>query len=91
MKVKQATKKLAKDLDLDDFDAKFIELKAELYQKASEAILESEQSHDEIAKLLGTSRTRITRIANMGEESLSLEMLSRVIYLLKEKMPIKVA
>lgn len=91
MSMKKSAKKMARDLGLDDFDARYMELKATLYKRAADAIHNSSLSHEKIAKQVGTSRTRITRIANLGESSLSLEMLSRVIFLLEEKMPLRVA
>jgi len=83
--------KLASDLGLNEFDTALMEMKSRLYKSAAKAIKKSSRSHEQIAKLVGTSRTRITRIANMGESSLSIEMLSKVIFSLNEKMPIKLA
>lgn len=68
-----------------------MELKAQLYQQASKSILKSKLTHENIAQKIGTSRARITRIANLGENSLSIELLVKIIVTLENKMPIKVA
>jgi len=91
MKTHKNIKKLNEDLDLDAFEEKMVQLKAKLYKEATSAINSSEYTHDQIAELLGTSRTRITRIANMGENSLSIEFLSEIIFTLENKMPLKIA
>lgn len=87
---KQA-QKLAADLGLNEADAIVMELKSQLYLMAAKSILKSKLTHEEIAKKIGTSRARITRIANHGENSLSLELLVKIIVALENKMPLKVA
>lgn len=91
MKLSKNTKELANDLGLNDAEAAVMELKAQLYQQASKSILKSKLTHEDIAKKIGTSRARITRIANLGENSLSMELLVKIIVALSHKMPLKVA
>ena len=91
MKMNKFAKALANDLNLNDADAAVMELKAHLYQQASKSILKSKLTHEDIAKKIGTSRARITRIANLGENSLSMELLVKIIVTLEHKLPLRVA
>lgn len=91
MKMSKSAKALAADLGLNDAEAAIMEMKAQLYQQASESILKSKLTHEKIAKKIGTSRARITRIANLGENSLSIELLVKIIVTLNNRMPLKVA
>lgn len=90
MKISKEAAKMAKDLNLSDVDAYIIELKTKLYVRSSKLIKESKLNHLEIAKLIGTSRSRINRIANMGENSVSLEILLKLIAVLQKKPVIKI-
>lgn len=91
MKLSKQTKELAADLNLNHIEAAVMELKAQLYQQASKSILKSKLTHEEIANKIGTSRARITRIANLGENSLSIELLVKIIVALEHKVFLKVA
>lgn len=91
MKMSKHAKALADDLNLNDAEAAVMELKANLYRRAAKSITKSKLTHEEIAKKVGTSRARITRIANLGENSLSVELLLKLIVSLDHKMPLKVA
>ncbi len=91
MKMNKQTQKLAADLNLSAAEAIVMELKSQLYQLAAKSILKSKLTHEEIAKKIGTSRARITRIANHGENSLSIELLVKIIVALENKVPLKVA
>ena len=77
---------MAEDLGLTDADAFIMELKSKLYTQAACAIKKSSKSHKEIAKEIGTSRARITRISNMGENSLSIELLMKIIVVLEKNL-----
>ncbi len=83
IKISKEAKRLAGDLGLSDVDAYIMDLKAKLYIKSSELIKESKLKHEEIAKLIGTSRSRINRIANKGENSVSIELLLKLIAVLE--------
>lgn len=91
MKLSKQAKTLAEDLGLNELDAAVMELKAKLYQQASSSIQKSKLTHEAIAKKVGTSRARITRISNLGENSLSMELLIKIIVALENKIPLKVA
>jgi predicted XRE-type DNA-binding protein len=91
MKISKAAKKMAEDLNLSEVDAYMMELKAILYIKCSDLIKKSKLTHEEIARLIGTSRSRINRIANHGENSLSIELLIKIVFVLEGKELIKIA
>ncbi len=82
---------MAKDLELSEVDAYIMELKSSLYVNCSKEIENSELTHKQIAKLVGTSRARISRLSKMGENNVSLEMLIKIIATLIEKPPLKIA
>ena len=90
MKLSKQAKQLAKDLGLSEVDAYMMELKAKLYEKVVKLINESEHTHQEIAKMIGTSRARVSRLSNMGENSVSIELLIKLSAILENKAPIKV-
>lgn len=79
MKLSKQAKQLAQDLGLSEVDAYVMDLKAKLYSKASELIKESDRSHGDIATTLGTSRSRINRIANLAENNVSIELLIKLV------------
>lgn len=89
--MKKEVKILAADLNLNDAEAAIMELKANLYKRASRSILKTSLTHEEIARRVGTSRARITRIANFGENSISIELLIKIVVVLENKIPLKVA
>lgn len=91
MKLNKHARALAADLNLNEAEAVVMELKAQLYQQAAKSIAKSKLTHEDIAKKIGTSRARITRIANLGENSLSMELLVKIIVTLEHKIPLKVA
>lgn len=91
MKLSKEAKRMAEDLGLSEVDAYIMELKAKLYSKSSELIKSSKLTHKQIAKLIGTSRSRINRIANKGENNVSIELLLKLIAVLEGKSAIKIA
>ncbi|MBK7890113.1 MAG: XRE family transcriptional regulator [Bdellovibrionales bacterium] len=91
MRMSKQANELAADLGLSEAEAVVMELKSQLYKQASESILKSKLTHEEIAKKIGTSRARITRIANLAENSLSMELLVKIIFALENKVPLRVA
>lgn len=91
MKLSREAKRMAEDLALSDVDAYIMDLKARLYAKASNLIRASTHTHQEIADLIGTSRSRINRIANLGENSVSIELLLKLIATLEGTSAIQVA
>jgi predicted XRE-type DNA-binding protein len=91
MKLNKQARALAADLNLNEAEAVVMELKSQLYRQAAKSISKSKLTHEDIAKKIGTSRARITRIANLGENSLSMELLVKIIVTLEHKIPLKVA
>ncbi|MFY7993284.1 MAG: helix-turn-helix domain-containing protein [Bacteriovoracaceae bacterium] len=91
MKISKNARKLAEDLGLSDVDAYIMELKMQLYSKSVELIKESKLTHLEIANLIGTSRSRINRISNYGENNVSMEILIKLIAVLEDRPAIKFA
>lgn len=91
MKISKEAKQLAEDLGLSDVDAYIMELKAKLYSKSSDLIKASKLTHFEIAKQIGTSRSRINRIANLSENNISMELLIKLISILEDRPFIKFA
>ena len=91
MKLSKSAKQLAQDLGLSDVDAYMMELKSNLYSKASDLIKSSKKTHEEIAKSIGSSRSRINRIANHGENNISIELLIKLITELDGKPAIEIA
>jgi len=81
---------MAENLGLSEVDAYMMELKSRLYEKCSKQIQSSALTHEQIARAVGTSRARVTRLSNMGENSVSIELLIKVIATLIEKAPVKV-
>ena len=91
MKLSKEAKKMAEDLGLSEVDAYIMELKAKLYSKSSQLIKSSKLTHEQIAKQIGTSRSRVNRIANKGENNVSIELLLKLIAVLEGKSAIKIA
>lgn len=91
MKLSKEAKKLAEDLGLSEVDAYIMELKSKLYLKSAELIKSSKLTHEQIAKLIGTSRSRINRISNHGENNVSIELLIKLIAVLEGRPSIKFA
>lgn len=91
LKISKATKQMANDLGLSDVDAYIMELKTKLYTKSANLIKSSKFTHEQIANQIGTSRSRISRIANHGENNVSIELLIKLIATLEGKQAIKFA
>ena len=89
MKLNKQTKRMAKDLGLSEAEAVVMQMKSHLYELASESINNSDLTHEEIAKKVGTSRARISRISKMGENSISIELLVKIIVAVDQKIPFK--
>lgn len=90
MKLDKQLFELTDDLNLSPAEAYIIELKSELYDKCAEAISNSPMTHLEISKQVGTSRARISRLSNFGENSVSVELLIKVIAVIEKRSPIKI-
>ena len=91
IKISKEAKTMANVLGLSDIDAYIMEIKVKLYTKSAKLIKASKLTHESIAQLIGTSRSRISRIANHGENNVSIELLIKVIATLEGKQAIKFA
>ena len=91
MKISKNAKKMAIDLGLLEVDAYIMELKAKLYAKSSFLIQSSKLTHEQIAKQIGTSRSRINRIAHNGENNVSIELLLKIVTVLEGVPSLKFA
>ncbi|MFK8137554.1 MAG: helix-turn-helix domain-containing protein [Bdellovibrionales bacterium] len=89
MKLSKTARQLAQDLELNDVDAYMMELKANLYRKGADLIKASKKTNEEIAKSIGTSRSRINRIANHGENNVSIDLLIKLITALEGKPAVR--
>ena len=78
-------------MSLSEIDAVVMQIKSKLYIKTAKSINSSNLTHEDIALRSGTSRARITRISNMSENSISIEILLKIIVALENKIPLKVA
>ena len=91
LKVSKAAKKISEDLGLSEVDAYIMEIKAKLYVKSAKLINVSQLTHKSIAELIGTSRSRISRISKHGENNISIEILLKLIAVLDGKQAIVLA
>jgi predicted XRE-type DNA-binding protein len=70
---------LAKALGLTPADAVAIDVRSALNDKIVEIVRKSELTHAQVAKLAGTSRTRITAIMNRNTQAVSTDLLLRIL------------
>jgi len=73
---------LAKALGLTQADGAEIELRSDLNSKIVEVIGRKGLTHAQVARLAGTSRTRVTAILNRNTKDISTDLLLRVLYAL---------
>lgn len=74
--------KLAKALGLTPAHGAEIELRSDLNTKIAEVVARMGLTHLEVAKLAGTSRTRVTAILNRNTKDISTDLMLRVLYAL---------
>ncbi|MBV9887060.1 MAG: XRE family transcriptional regulator [Acidobacteria bacterium] len=80
---------LAKALGLKPADGAEIRLRSELNSKIVEVVGQKRLTHDQVARLTGTSRTRVTAIMNRNTIDISTDLMLRVLYSLGYKATIK--
>jgi predicted XRE-type DNA-binding protein len=73
---------LARALGLTPADGAEIELRSNLNSKIIEVVRKSGQTQAQVARLAGTSRTRMTAIMNRHTKDISTDLLLRVLYAL---------
>ncbi len=67
-------------LDLTPQDAIEIEFRAKLKDKIRDVVKAKKLTHEQAAKLSGTSRTRVTAILNGNTSGVSSDLLLRILY-----------
>jgi len=77
--VAKNTKDLARLLDLPPAAGVEIELRSDLNDKVIEIVRKSGLTHDQVAKLARTSRSRVTAILNRNTKDVSTDLLLRII------------
>ncbi len=80
---------LAKTLGLTAADGAEIELRSDLNTKIAEVVARRGLTHAEVARLAGTSRTRVTAILNRNTRDVSTDLLLRVLYALGYRAKIR--
>ncbi|MFI5098886.1 MAG: XRE family transcriptional regulator [Candidatus Acidiferrales bacterium] len=80
---------LAKTLGLTAADGAEIELRSDLNSKIAEVVARKGLTHAEVARLAGTSRTRVTAILNRNTKDVSTDLLLRVLYALGYRAKIR--
>ena len=67
-------------IDLTPQDAIELEFRAKLKGKIKAAVKAKKLTHEQVAKLSGTSRTKITAILNGNTSGVSSDLLLRILY-----------
>ena len=73
---------LAKSLGLSPADGAEISLRSALNSKIVQAVKQKGLTHAAVARLAGTSRTRVTAILNRNTADISTDLLLRILYAL---------
>lgn len=79
MIVTKTAAELAETLGLSPVEGAEIELRSELNSKIIEVVKKKGVTHAQIAKLAGTSRTRMTAIMNRNTKDISTDLMLRVL------------
>jgi predicted XRE-type DNA-binding protein len=77
--VTRTSRQLARALSLEPEDALEIEVRASLVEKIVVAVTRGDLTHGEVAKLAGTSRSRVTAILNGNIQGVSTDLLLRIL------------
>jgi predicted XRE-type DNA-binding protein len=80
--VTRTAEQLAKALGLTPADGAEIDLRSTLNSKIVEAVHRKGLTHAQVARLAGTSRTRVTAVMNRNTKNISTDLLLRVLYAL---------
>jgi predicted XRE-type DNA-binding protein len=75
----QTAAELAKFLGLDEAEALDIEIRTDLNTKIIQTVEKKSLTHAQVAKLAGTSRTRITALMNRNSIDISTDLMLRVL------------
>jgi predicted XRE-type DNA-binding protein len=80
--VTRTAAELAKALGLTPADGEEIALRSDLNAKIIAVVRRKSLTHAQVARLAGTSRTRVTAIMNRNTKDISTDLLLRVLYAL---------
>jgi predicted XRE-type DNA-binding protein len=80
--VARTAMELAKALGLAAADGAEIALRSELNSKIVRIVQRKRLTHAQVARLAGSSRTRVTAILNRNTQDISTDLLLRVLYAL---------
>jgi predicted XRE-type DNA-binding protein len=75
----RSAKELARYLDLDPHEAVEIEFRAKINEKIIQVVEIEGYTHEQVARLASTSRTRITAIMNHNTSDISSDLMLRVL------------
>jgi len=77
--VTKSAQDLAKALGLSPSDGIEIELRSDLNDKIIEVVKKRGLTHAQVAKLAGTSRTRVTALLNHNTHEISTDLMLRIL------------
>ena len=80
--VARTARELARALGLTPADGAEIELRRALNSKIIEVVRRKGLTHAQVARLAGTSRTRVTAMMNRNTKDISTDLMLRVVYAL---------
>ena len=86
----KTSEELGKALDLSAAETGEMEFRSELTCALAKIIRNGKLTHAEIAKRAGTSRTRVTAIANGNTQGMSADLLIRVLTATGHKAELRV-
>ncbi len=86
----KSASELAEYLGLDSADSGELELKLDLNNKIIDIVKKRKLTHEKLAKLSGSSRTRMTALLNRNTKDISIELMLRVLSALGYKATLKV-
>jgi predicted XRE-type DNA-binding protein len=78
--VTHSVAELAKELGLGPANGAEMELRSDLNSKIAEVVAKKGLTHAQVARLAGTSRTRVTAIMNRNTKDVSTDLQLRVLY-----------
>lgn len=87
--VARSAEELAKALGLKPAGGAEIRLRSELNSKIVVVVGQKDLTHGQVARLAGTSRTRVTAIMNRNTIDISTDLMLRVLYSLGYQATIK--
>ena len=75
----RASRELAQALGLSPVEGAELEVRAELNQKIIEAVKRKKITHAQLARLAGSSRSRMTALLNRRTDQISTDLMLRVL------------